>query len=102
MGPGNSDVKLGMGFPAHQRDTGYFYRFRGGWGMRGILRAVFFVVLVAGLLFSSSAYGQGGATGAISGTVMDVNGGTVADADVQIFNTATDLLVRRANTGTDG
>jgi len=70
--------------------------------MRGIFKAVYFVVLVAGLLFSSPAYGQGGATGAISGTVVDVNGGSVADADVQIFNTATDLLARRANTGTDG
>ncbi|HEV8074276.1 MAG TPA: carboxypeptidase-like regulatory domain-containing protein [Candidatus Acidoferrum sp.] len=48
------------------------------------------------------AFGQGGATGAISGTVLDVNGGAVAGADVQIINTATDELVRRLTSGADG
>jgi len=71
--------------------------------MRAILRVIFLVGLLGyGLLFSRGAFGQGGATGAISGTVLDINGGTVADADVQILNAATDLLVRRVNTGTDG
>lgn len=51
---------------------------------------------------SSAAFGQGGATGAISGTVVDLNGGTVADAEVQIINSATQVLVRRVNTTTDG
>ena len=47
-------------------------------------------------------FGQGGATGAISGTIVDVNGGAVAGADVQIINTATDELVRRLTSGADG
>ena len=58
--------------------------------MRGIIRAVFMVLLMVGLLLTPGAHGQGGATGAISGTVVDINGGTVADADVQIINTATE------------
>src|SRR5271165_4522814 len=70
--------------------------------MRGILPIVLLVFLAIAFLFSPAAYGQGGATGAISGTVLDVNGGTVADADVQIFNGAKDLLARRLNSGTDG
>lgn len=70
--------------------------------MRGIIRAVFLTFLVVGLLYLPTGYGQGGATGALSGTVVDVNGGTVTDAEVQIINAATDLLVRRLNTGADG
>src|ERR1700741_4254666 len=70
--------------------------------MRGILRAVFLTFLAVGLLQLPTAYGQGGATGAISGTVLDVNGGTVADAEIQIINSATNLLVRRVNTAADG
>jgi hypothetical protein len=72
-----------------------------GVGMRGIMRFVFVVSFAVGLL-AEQAYGQGGATGAISGTVVDVNGGTVADADVQIINAATDLLVRKFSTSMDG
>jgi hypothetical protein len=60
------------------------------------------VFFVAGFLIIPLAYGQGGATGAISGTVVDVNGGTVADAEVQIINSATQLLVRKLNSGVDG
>ncbi|HXY01019.1 MAG TPA: TonB-dependent receptor [Candidatus Limnocylindrales bacterium] len=70
--------------------------------MRGIIRVALLVSLVAGLLFSSRIHGQGGATGAMSGTVVDLNGGTVADADVQIINAATGLLVRKLSTAMDG
>jgi Carboxypeptidase regulatory-like domain len=69
--------------------------------MKGIIRLLIFSIL-AGFLWSSWAFGQGGATGAISGTVVDVNGGSVAGAEVQIINTATDLLARRITTGADG
>ncbi|HKF40067.1 MAG TPA: TonB-dependent receptor [Candidatus Acidoferrum sp.] len=70
--------------------------------MRGIIRSLFFVIVFLGLLLSPTVYGQGGATGAISGTVLDVNGGSVADADVQIISAATQLLIRRVNTTADG
>jgi hypothetical protein len=70
--------------------------------MRDIIRAVFLISLLVGLQVSPAAHGQGGATGAISGTVVDVNGGTVAGADVQIINSATALLVRHMSTGADG
>ena len=53
-------------------------------------------------LFIPVALGQGGATGAISGTVLDVNGGAIADADVQVVNVSTDQVVRRLNTGAEG
>src|SRR5438876_11873157 len=57
----------------------------------------FAVVLGAG-----NAHGQGGATGAISGTALDSGGGSVADAEEQIINIATDTVTRRVATGTDG
>jgi len=68
----------------------------------GFIRRVFFTVLALGLLSAPGAFSQGGATGAISGTVLDVNSGSVADAEVQIINSATNLLVRRVNTAADG
>jgi len=71
--------------------------------MRGIIRVLFFGVLAAsGLLGMQRTFGQGGASGAISGTVLDVNGGAVGSADVQIINSATDILVRRLPTAVDG
>ncbi|HUL35314.1 MAG TPA: TonB-dependent receptor [Candidatus Eisenbacteria bacterium] len=66
------------------------------------IRALIFVSFVFVFFNGARAFGQGGATGAISGTVLDVNGGAVAGADVQIINTATDALVRRLTTGPDG
>jgi hypothetical protein len=70
--------------------------------MRGLIRLFSLFLLIRALLGVPAANGQGGATGAISGTVTDVSGGSVADAEVQISNSATDLLVRRQNTGPDG
>jgi hypothetical protein len=70
--------------------------------MRGRIRFFSLFLLIRALLGVPAANGQGGATGAISGTVTDVSGGSVADAEVQISNSATDLLVRRQNTGPDG
>src|SRR5438552_14559004 len=60
------------------------------------------VFSLAVVLGAGNAYGQGGATGAISGTVLDSGGGSVAGADVQIINTATDTVTRKVATGTDG
>src|SRR5262252_6101055 len=70
--------------------------------MKGIIRGLILVFLALSLLRAPAAFPQGGATGAISGAVVDVGGGAVADADVQIINSATSVLVRRVNTTTDG
>jgi len=70
--------------------------------MLKIIRALILFPLILGLIAGRPAFGQGGATGAISGTVVDVNGGEVAGADVQIINSSTYGLVRRLTTGADG
>jgi hypothetical protein len=76
------------------------------WGkimLRGF-KLVVGVFLLAVLNFSSAnvARAQGGATGAISGDVVDTSGSSVADAEVQIINSATETLVRKLPTGSDG
>lgn len=71
-------------------------------GMQSMIRNLVLMFIAVGLVAVPLACGQGGATGAINGTVLDVNGGTVADADVQIINSATEALVRRLSTGSDG
>src|SRR5882672_2747209 len=60
------------------------------------------VFLLVAALAAGAAFGQGGATGAISGEVLDTQGGAVADAEVQIISVATDSLARKISTGTDG
>jgi len=60
------------------------------------------VLLLAGMLAGGKAYGQGGATGAISGVVMDSSGGSVSAADVQIIDSRTDSSARKLETNTDG
>ena len=70
--------------------------------MQKSIRVLIVLSLILGTLIGNTAFGQGGATGAISGTVVDINGGAVAGADVQIINAATDQLVRRLTTGADG
>src|SRR5262245_29143327 len=55
-------------------------------------------VLVSGRPTSA----QGGATGAISGTVIDSSGSSVADAEVQIISNATAAVVRKMPTAGDG
>jgi len=70
--------------------------------MLKVIRVLILLSLILGFVSGKQAFGQGGATGAISGTVVDVNGGAVAGADVQIINTATDELVRRLTSGADG
>jgi hypothetical protein len=53
-------------------------------------------------LCGARTFAQGGATGAISGVVVDSSGGWVADAEVQIINSATDVVVRKISSGSDG
>ncbi len=56
------------------------------------------------VLFTSSRWllAQGGATGAITGTVQDASGAFVANAEVRITNQDTNELVRTVKTGADG
>ncbi|HUO13697.1 MAG TPA: TonB-dependent receptor [Verrucomicrobiae bacterium] len=64
------------------------------------IRSIVFSLLVIG--FSSLAVAQGGATGAITGTVQDPSGAVVANADVQITNQDTNVLERTVKSGADG
>ena len=52
--------------------------------------------------FAAPAFGQGGATGAITGTVQDPSGAVVANAEVRITNQDTNVLERTVTTGADG
>src|SRR5690242_13099457 len=70
--------------------------------MRRILKVVLGVLFWASMAAAPATYGQGGATGAINGVVVDSSGGWVADASVQIFSTATDALIRKVSTGSEG
>jgi Carboxypeptidase regulatory-like domain len=70
--------------------------------MRIIIRTFLLIVMVTVLCGAPGAFGQGGATGAISGTVLDVNGGSIGGADLQIISTATGSLLRRLTTEADG
>ena len=68
-----------------------------------VSRVLYAVVLVVmALMGSSGVYGQGGATGAISGSVVDASGGSVAGAEVQIIDSRTEVLVRKLPTDSDG
>jgi Carboxypeptidase regulatory-like domain/TonB dependent receptor len=51
---------------------------------------------------ASTAFAQGGATGAITGTVQDPSGAFVAGADVRITNQDTGTLVRTTRTDANG
>src|SRR5438477_2916983 len=70
--------------------------------MRIVYRAFSIAIMVVLLLGSKGVYGQGGATGAISGSVVDTSGGSVAGADVQIIDTRTEVVVRKLPTSSDG
>ena len=70
--------------------------------MRSTYRFAFVLTLIFAVLSGTSAYGQGGATGAINGVVVDTSGGSVAGADVQIIDSRTEVLVRKLPTGSDG
>jgi len=57
-------------------------------------------LLIAG--FSALLFAQGGATGAISGTVQDVKGRILAGANVEIISEATAQIVRQLKTDASG
>src|SRR5260370_3200785 len=60
-----------------------------------------FLLALFSLSSGRSLHAQGGATGAISGQVVDSSGSSIADAEVQIVNTATQALVRKIPTTAD-
>src|ERR1700730_18802052 len=54
------------------------------------------------LVVVAQAFAQGGATGAITGTVQDASGAFIADAEVQITNQDTRVLERTVRTDASG
>src|SRR6202795_1374951 len=72
-----------------------------GFPMRGVYKFAVVVFLLAGFL-GGRVYGQGGATGAISGVVVDSSGASIADAEVQIMDSRTDTLARKITAGSEG
>jgi Carboxypeptidase regulatory-like domain/TonB dependent receptor len=70
--------------------------------MRGFHRLLAGVLLLIGMLAGASAYGQGGATGAISGVVVDTSGGSIGSADVQVIDARTESIVRKVPTSSEG
>src|SRR6202047_2606479 len=69
--------------------------------MRGVYKFAVLVFLLTGFS-ADQLYGQGGATGAISGVVVDSSGASIADAAVQIMDSRTDTLARTLTAGSDG
>src|SRR2546426_2707223 len=57
---------------------------------------------LVGLLLVGQALAQGGATGAITGTVQDPSGAVIAGAEVRIVNRDTGVLTRTAKTDANG
>src|SRR5277367_2387763 len=70
--------------------------------MWGISRLFAGVLLLAGMLAGANTYGQGGATGAISGVVVDTSGGSIGSADVQVIDARTESVVRKVPTSSEG
>ncbi len=73
-----------------------------GVNMRSIHKVAMGMALLTALLSGARANAQGGATGAIGGAVVDTSGGAISGADVQIINTATESVVRKLPTNSDG
>src|SRR5438445_1645375 len=69
--------------------------------MSSPLRGSISIACVAFVL-AVQAFAQGGATGAITGTVQDASGAVVANADVRLTNQDTQVLERTLKTGPDG
>src|SRR5437762_13690075 len=61
-----------------------------------------FLVALAVLALLGQMFAQGGATGAITGTVQDPSGAVVANADVRIVNQDTGTLTRTTKTDSNG
>jgi hypothetical protein len=64
------------------------------------IRLIWITLLAAA--FVTQSFAQGGATGAITGTIQDPSGAVVANAEVRITNQETGELERSVKSGTDG
>lgn len=69
--------------------------------MQKLQRGVIWTFLLAGA-FVAQSLAQGGATGAITGTVQDASGAAIANAQVRITDQATKTLERSVQSGPDG
>ncbi len=58
--------------------------------------------VIVGFCLLGQALAQGGATGAISGTVQDASGAVIANADVRITNQDTGTVTRATKTDSTG
>jgi hypothetical protein len=67
-----------------------------------IYRLLAGMLMFAGTLAGANAHAQGGATGAISGVVVDTSGGSIGGADVQIIDARTESIVRKLSTSSEG
>src|SRR5262245_16506127 len=65
--------------------------------LQSLVRFLLVVAVLSGL-----AAAQGGATGAITGTIQDVSGALVAGAQVQIINQETGVVTRTVKTDANG
>ena len=69
---------------------------------RRCLLGKLFRVSLVGFIWIAQAWAQGGATGAISGTVLDPSGAVVASAEIRIVNQDTGTLTRTTATDSSG
>src|ERR1700757_3460067 len=71
--------------------------------MREVYKIFGAVLLLAAIvLLGGRAYGQGGATGAIAGAVVDTSGASISGAEVLIISASTESVVRKLSTNSDG
>src|SRR5436309_4995297 len=61
-----------------------------------------FLIALAVLALFGQMFAQGGATGAITGTVLDPSGAVVAGAEVRIVNQGTGFIARRTRADANG
>src|SRR5713101_1807009 len=69
--------------------------------MPSSMSRLFWISLI-GIVWAAQALAQGGATGAISGTVLDPSGALVTSADVRVVNQDTGALTRTTTTDANG
>jgi Carboxypeptidase regulatory-like domain/TonB dependent receptor len=70
--------------------------------MRRSLNTTILINLIVVAAFTAASFGQGGATGAISGTVQDPSGAFVPGAEVRITNQGTGAVARTTKTDANG